>query len=352
MENNLKNRYIYAVTRHLPAKIATDVEQELDSLITEMVDERTGDIPRPIGQQYPPTTQAPSEQVMKDVLAELGSPDELALKYYGGERKALISGVYYLMYKRVLRIALPILAVVLAVLTTINVVLGDEYSRSLVLGFLNMTFTVHIVEIIVVTIGGVVQAFAAITIIFAVMDYMKVDLKDGDFFDLPQIPESRLKISPLGPIGNIVLSVSLTALLLGFPQVIRLYQDFTWIPIFDTAAMRGLWLPILLWCVVEIGIEIYKLIEGQYTIRLSMVTIVTSALQVIFAIAVFGSSSILSTEFVSLMEGLGVSYWPNIFYTVIARPNMVLLAIVLVALAIEVIDVVVKTFNIKRVSGF
>ena len=43
-KNNLIERYIYAVTRHLSPKIRDDVEKELDGLISDMLEERCGDI--------------------------------------------------------------------------------------------------------------------------------------------------------------------------------------------------------------------------------------------------------------------------------------------------------------------
>jgi len=353
MENNLKNRYIYAVTRHLPAKIAKDVEQELDSLITEMVDERGGN-PRPIGSQYPQpeaTATTTNEQILKDVLAELGPPEELALKYNGSERKALISGVYYLMYKRLLRIVLPITAAVLAVLTLAGFLISDEATLHIVMGIVNLSFAAHAIQIIVVTLGGVLQTFAVITVIFAVMDYMKVDLKDGDFYDLPEVPETKMAISPYGPIVDIILSVSLTALLLGFPQVMRLYLDFTWMPVFDTAVIRGLWLPILLWSVLEIGIEIFKLIEGRYTMRLAMVAIFGCIMQAIFAISIFGRNNILNPDMIEFVENLIYASNYNLmqsFYRVIMRPNMMIMGIVLVALVVETIDIVVTAFKSSR----
>ncbi|MCL2404440.1 MAG: hypothetical protein FWC92_02715 [Defluviitaleaceae bacterium] len=361
MENNLKNRYIYAVTRHLPTKIAADVEMELDSLITEMLNERNiNSAPGPLS-QYPPNTpnreygnQPISEQDIHDVLAELGPPEELALKYYGSERKSLISGVYFLMYKRVLRIALPIIAAVLTVLTTIGLLVGDEYSLHIVIGFANVTFAAHAIQVVVVTVGGVLQAFAVITVVFAILDYMKVDLKDDEIYNLPQVPEARLKMSPYGPIFDIILSVSLTALLLGFPQVMRVYLDFNWIPVFDTAALRSMWLPILLWTVLEIGVEIFKLVEGQYTTRLGTVTIISCVVQVIFAITIFGNVEILNPEFVGhayrLMDTQAF-YWLSNFNNIVTRPNLALLVIVLFALLIETIDVVAKSFSLRRVSS-
>jgi len=338
MENNLKNRYIYAVIRHLPLKMQADVEKELDSLVSEMVEERRGN-------------KAPNEQDVKDVLNELGAPEELALKYYGSERNALISGTYFLIYKRVLRIVLPIVAAVLAILTTVTFLFGGEAALGISVNIGNVGMS-YIAELIGTTIGGVIQAFAVITIVFAVLDYMKVNLKDieQELFDLPEIPEAKMQISPYGPIWGIVLSVSLTALLLGFPQVISWRSEFEWIPIFDTQIIRGLWFPILFWMVIEIIAEIVKLVEGHYTMRLATITVITSIIQVVCAIAVFGSSEILNPEFISFMENnnMGFEGFEWAFNNIIMLPNTMFLAVTLIVLFFETLDVVVKAFQSRR----
>jgi len=335
MENNLKDRYIYAVTRHLPTKIQSDVEQELDSLISEMADERRGN------------NAIPNEQDIKDVLAELGKPEELALKYYGSEQKSLISGVHFLMYKRVLSTVLPIIAAVLAVLTTMGLFINDETLRiSLNIGNANMS---RLVQVITTTIGGIIQAFAVITIIFAILEYLKVDFKDSDY--LPEIPEAKLKVSPWNPIVGIAFSISTTVLFLGFPQVIGMISastDFNWIQVFDTGVIRSMWLPIILWTVLEIGAEIVKLVEGQYTIRLAAVTIVANIIGVLCAITVFGNNEILNPEF---LNSVGRSHYINFEAVgwIFNNMNLILMIVVLFVLLFETLDVVVKAFQSKRV---
>jgi len=338
MENNLRNRYIYAVVRHLPIRMQTEVEMELSSLISEMADERKGN------------KTTPSEQDIKDVLTELGSPEELALKYYGSERKSLISGIYFLMYKRVLCIVLPVVAAVLAVLTIIGFVIGDESSLHIVIGVVNMSFMAQAMQVIIVPIGGVVQAFTVITVVFAILEHMKVDIKFGDLHNLPEIPEQRLKISPIGPIFGIALSVSLTALFLGFPQVMGISINFNWVPAFDIGVIRGLWLPILLWSIVEIVAEIVKLIEGRYTLRLAMVTVVTSVLQVVCAFIIFRSNNIVNPEFLNFVSSLDIDFqaieW--IIDYVAMQPNLMLLVLMLIIIFFETLDVVVKVFQSRR----
>jgi len=337
MENNLKNRYIYAVTRHLPVKMQADVEKELDGLISDMLDERRGN-------------NANSEQDIKDVLAELGAPEELALKYHGGEHRSLISGVYFLMYKRVLLLVLPIVAAVLAVLTSIGFLVGDESSLHVVFMVFDITFMAQTFQIIATSLGGAFQAFAVITIIFAILDYKKVSLRDGSMLaDLPEIPDEKMKIAPAGPIAAIIFSISLTALFLGFPQMMALRHDNEWLPVFDIVAIRALWLPVLAWTLVEIIGEIVKLIEGRYTMRLAGITMITSILQVLCIIWVFGSGNIINPGFLEYMAGFAVDFeafgW--VLDNVLSQPNMMLMVSMLVILFFETLEIVVKAFRTK-----
>jgi len=344
MENNLKNRYIYAVTRHLPTKMQADVEKELDSLISEMTDERRGN------------NAVPSEQDLKDVLAELGSPQELALKYGGNERKALISGVYFLMYKRVLLTVLPVIAAVLAILTTIGFFIGDEPSLSIIIiGIVNVAYLSHAVQIFTVTIGGVVQAFAVITVVFAVLDYRKVEIQGNEFFDLPEIPAAKMKISPFEPIFWIAFSIITTILLLGFPQIMGAYFDGGWVTVFNIDVVRGLWFPILVWTLLEIIAEAVKLVEGQYNMRVLAVIVVSCILQMVCIVAVFGNNDLINLELINHIEdfGTGVQALGGLFNNLFTRPNLIVMVIILCILIWEIIEVAVKTFQAnghKRIS--
>lgn len=77
MNNDLIERYIYAVTKYLPRKNKDDIKEELTGLISDMLDERCGDLP-------------PTEKDVRVVLAELGNPTDLAAKYSPDKDGSLI----------------------------------------------------------------------------------------------------------------------------------------------------------------------------------------------------------------------------------------------------------------------
>ncbi len=72
MNNQIKQRYIYAVTRELPQAQRPDIEKELHGLIEDMLEERT---------QNRPAT----DKDLEDVLYELGKPQDSCGKIQGSK---------------------------------------------------------------------------------------------------------------------------------------------------------------------------------------------------------------------------------------------------------------------------
>ena len=341
MKSNLRERYIYAVTRHLPGKIQPDVEKELDGLISDMLDERCGG-------------GEPSEQDIKDVLTELGSPEELALKYSGDERRALISGTYYLIYKRVLRLVLPIVAAVVAVLSILGLILGLESmegSLRLNLLFIYISSEANsILQVIANPISAVVQAFMVITVVFAVLDYKKVQLQESDMFlGLPDLPEAKMRIKPWESIFEIALCVVAVIVFLGFPQIMFASSPETGrVPVFDIAVLRSLWLPIVLWGIAGISEGIVQLIEGQYTVRLAKVSVAAGALAAVCVVIVFGRSDIMNPAFLDFLQVTFVGEGSRWIGQALAHVNLIVLAAMLIGIAIETVSTVVKAFQARR----
>ena len=93
MKNNLKERYLYAVTKRLSPKIREDVSLELQGLMEDMLLERCGEA-------------EPTEEDVKSVIRELGTPAELYAKYADNADACLIGQPYYSSYKLALKIVL------------------------------------------------------------------------------------------------------------------------------------------------------------------------------------------------------------------------------------------------------
>lgn len=107
MHQDLIERYIYAVIKTLPTRMREDVERELHSLISDMLEERCQDMPS-------------TEHDVLVVLTELGRPAELAAKYRPERASYLIGPGYYAAYKFLLGLVLAAVAFGLAVASVIT----------------------------------------------------------------------------------------------------------------------------------------------------------------------------------------------------------------------------------------
>ena len=142
-DNDLIERYLYAITRHLPSAQRSDVAEELRTLISDMLDERCGSLP-------------PTAKDVRVVLTELGTPGEMVRKYTSGEGECLIGQPYYAQYLYVLKIVLACVAGGMLVAGALSLATGAEGS---LLG--------GVLEGIGSLIGALLFAFAIVTLLFA-----------------------------------------------------------------------------------------------------------------------------------------------------------------------------------------
>jgi hypothetical protein len=258
---NYVERYIYAVTYYLPRKIRADVEKELDGLIAEMLNARCGG-------------KEPTKEDIQTVLSELGTPEQLAAKYSGDDKNAFIGGMYYLVYKKVLRLVLPIVAICVFFGSALSVFLNEKLDE------LGVFIPKLIFSSVGGGLGGALQAFAIITVIFAIFERKKVIFNDGDILTtLTPIPQKKDRIKRSEPVGSIIGAIFAGVGILTFPQVIGLWSEQTgWVPAFDIAVIRPMWFLVGIWVIAEIVREIIRMIDGRYTGRVALVTIIANAI--------------------------------------------------------------------------
>ncbi len=333
MKNELIDRYVYAVVRHLPLKLRADVEKELDSLISDMLEARCGAV-------------LPTEKDIRVVLTELGPPEELAAKYSGDEAQALISGSYFLLYKLVLKIVLPIALVGIAFASILSLFADGglaERNPYMLLGKI-------IGQAVGGAVGGTMQAFAIITFVFAILERKKVTFDDGDFFArLPTVPKAEERIKIHEPIMGIAWCVLAAAVLLGFPQVIGAWnKSVGWVPLLATQVVRSLWLPILLWFALGVVKEVVKLVDGRYTLRVGIVTGSANLLTIACVAVVFLQSRILNPAFLKHIDQFLVGEGGAEIAPLFAKINLLFLCIVLFALVLDTVTVAVKVRKHNR----
>jgi len=329
MRSQLKDRYIYAVIRHLPQSEQERVKHELEQIFKDVLLEMG-------------TANHPQEEDYRAVIEQLGPADELALNYIGQERKALISGAYFLLYKRVLWIVLPMIAIVHAVLAVVSHFLDIGFNPAVMMDVTIIGTTISMVVSTIFHIGGVLlSAFAIITIVFAIMEHTKTDISK-EMFDLPDLPTEKETINPIGPIAWMVVSVVTTIVLLSFSDIIGWRVEGEWLPIFNSEVIRSFWLVIIVWTVAEVAIELFTLIEGRYTMRLFRRTLITSIVQIFCIITVFGNSDIVNPAFAQFVSDL-----PNTAERVLSNPNIAIMVICFIALAYDALETLYYALKAK-----
>lgn len=320
MNNELIERYIYAVTKRLPAKSREDVSNELRTLIEDMLEEKCGDI-------------TPVEKDIKVVLTELGTPDELADKYDTSTHKYLIGPPYFSTYKFVLKIVLICMVIGLVVSGIITAVTTPS------------DFLIEAgVEWVATIISGLTSAFAIVTIIFAFFSYKGIKLNNFSFDELPAVPQKKQEISRIDCVMGICTSVIFLVIFLIVPQCVGAYMPEVneFVPIFNVDVIRSVWYIPALFSIAGISREIIKLIEGRYNKKVMITTIVDNAISAVVAAWWLMRDNIINPEFIGALTG---EFQEEIIIKAVTNFELVFLGAMLVALALDTIVAIIKTLS-------
>ena len=248
MNEELQERYIYAVVRRLPRKQREDIEQELRGLIADMLEARCRGLP-------------PTEHDLRVVLAELGTPRELYRKYSPDAGRSLIGPAYYARYRQVLRVVLGCTALGLT-FALLLVQVGE--------GFVQPWYAVLGGWLAALWQGEAV-AFAVVTAVFALLERKGVRVEGDEGLDsLPPVPKKRGAIPWGEPVADIVFAVLLAAFLLSAPDwLCILWVEGQPLPVLDAAVVRGRWGLVVGISVAGVVGGCLKLLEGRRTRRLA-----------------------------------------------------------------------------------
>jgi hypothetical protein len=246
-----------------------------------------------------------------------------------------------LVYKRVLKIVLPIAGAGIAFAGLLTLFQNELPSNPYLL--LGKIFGLTVGS----AIWGLVQAFAVITIIFAIFEWKKVSINNADFLStLPNIPKTDWQIKTYEPIAGIIWSAIVVVVFLGFPWIAGVWLDDSgWIPIFDTLVIRSLWLPIILGAIIGVIKEIVRLVDRRYTWRLAIVTIIADIFIFLCAAVVFMNGRVMNPVFVSNIYKLFVDNDAEFIPFIFANFNLVFLGILTFALALDSLTVSVKAIK-------
>lgn len=328
VKNDLIERYVYAVTKYMKADLKKDVSAELETIIQDMLEERCGDVML-------------TEHDIRVVLTELGTPAELASKYKSETQDCLIGQPYYNLYVYVLKIV------------TACVIGGMLLAQIMAAVISHTIWYIAIFRIIGGIFGGVLTGFAFVTLLFAFFYKrgIKVEgLSDG-IDNLPPVPQKTNQISKADSIVGIIFSVIFTLVFLVCPQIIciafvkngvSVYE-----PLFNLEYIRQTWYLILAFGILGIAKESVKLIDGSYTQRVMIVTIIINLIDGVLTFIWLLNGRIMNSAF---FDGVEQLFGENteMISRIFIHFNKLFLAIIIFALAINCIETVVKSVKYGR----
>lgn len=246
---DLINLYVQEVGQHLPAATREDIEKEIRTLIDDTLED-----------QSQVQGRAPDQEMIVDVLKQLGSPHKMAARYL--PERYLIGPRLYPQYLTVLKIVLTVAGIVAAIGIGISMGLSADSGRGLpeLLG-----------GAISGLIGVLFQAAATVTLIFALIEYFQPDLKlDEAQWDprqmKPQADSER--VSMVGSVLSIFFTVLFLVVINFYPQWLGLSSlvNDQWVhsPVLTPAFFRYLpWINAL-W-IAEIVQQIVLIGAGRWT---------------------------------------------------------------------------------------
>ncbi len=334
MENkttNLIERYVHDVARRLPEKEREDVKKELRANIYDMLPEGA------------------SEDAVKKVLYELGSPVSLAEKYRTRPRY-LISPAYFDEYVGVLRWILPLVGV-LVMLIGFAVGAVDAAKET--------TMSAPFIASGIISKGvsmGISAAFQALiwtTIGFAIAEHSgqkkeQVGEHGWRVEDLPEVQNPKASIPLSEGIAELVLSVVFTILAilfcLGYLPFMMVFSNGGTV-FFNIFSQRFLTMLIpftlvsLLFSVVE---SIAKIKDRRWSVFVCVSAVVKKLVDMALTLYLIYQPQILSDEFHGFLTHVGF------FQAVpsVGGTNVIVLAfstILVIATLADVISTITKT---------
>lgn len=307
--NDLRAKYIYAATKNLPRKIRTDVEQELTTLIEDMLEARTGGA-------------FPTEVDIRVVLTELGPPAKLATQYGSERTQYLIGPEYYELYKRIVLIVELCIATGLAVSSIFSAFLHQPDN-----------FGVALLKWLGTWLSGAMSALGFITLLFAFFQQKNISIDTGAYNldELPDVPAEKERVSLGGALTGIIFSVLFYMLLLIAPQWLGFFStDGQLLPLLNIAYLHQMWFVFVISCIVTVGSETFSLLEGRYTMRLAGVNLAGNIVLGVLWAALLRGAPVLNPNLanaVGFASKLGG--WP------LLHANSIMLGIVVFSLVLD-----------------
>lgn len=314
------DRYIYAVTRELPEKSRKEVTEELRVLIDYRLDK---------------TDKSLSEDEKIDkVLRELGDPRELANRFRGRERY-LIGPMYFYKYLFVLKIVVLAIVIGISVVSGLGVLFSTESITEVIGGYLFTLFS------------AVLQGVVWVTGIFVLLEYNEVSVEPGvkhemwEPSQLPALPDKKAFISRGESVISIIFTTIFLLLFFFLWDKIGIYYrtggEFSFIPLLNIEEVRLFEFFIFLIFIVNITIELIKVIKGRWTRTVSIITTFLNVISAGVFIHIIYNMTVWNSEFIQRFEAfMPISFERMIIFTI---------AVIVIVTILESLSALYKGFK-------
>lgn len=288
--NNIIERYVYDVVRRLPEKDREEVSEELKSNIYDMLPD------------------IPNEDMIKEVLYDLGNPRTLAEEYRQNPHY-LISPAMYDEYIRVLKWVLPLIG---GILVIIGVFSGTFSAISAGDGVVEIKDLLKeiISSGISLAVNGIFQVLIWITAGFVVVERTgtKETSKDNAWKleDLPEVSDNKKKKIPL---SDIIIEAVMTLVFTGFiilscSSILPIHMGFSYKGVIVnevfTSGFLTTCIPVfIIIAIFAIGEYICKFIERRWSPLVCTSVIISNLVSMSGILYLFTRPNIFSNEFIN-----------------------------------------------------
>jgi uncharacterized membrane protein YuzA (DUF378 family) len=320
-KETLVDRYLAAVSDLLPARQRKDTVTEISSLIQDALEDRSTMEGKPV-----------DDQMMETVLKEFGSPEKIVAPYL--PQKYLIGPRLYPSFILVLRIALPIVAILVMVAYWMGAIQVSAMNTA--------EFFTDLIKSLGGALSATVQAFANIVLIFAILEWtvpeFKVPTKEKEWN-----PHNLKEISKPNQVkrGDLIAEVIFTFIALiifnFYYDRIGIYNNtngvWTFIPIMTDAFKAYIpWLD-MLW-ILTIVLDLLVLRKGVWQTGTRVLAILVSGLNIAILVNLIQSVPMLFT-----LEG-ALGYWGSmgILKSLINQFLIIAMVIGIIASVVKIIQ--------------
>jgi hypothetical protein len=329
---NIVERYVYAVTKRLKENQREEVKVELTANIYDMLSDN------------------PKDEEIEKVLKNLGHPRVLA-KNYQGEENYVVSPVYFHDYIFTLKIVAVILVSISMVSSLFDRIINLDETNV----FLQIIKTIG--HVIANGFQSALIAFAIVTLIFWIIEYVTKHEKCVDSWsikDLPELPKEvkKGKISRTESIIELVLSTVFQAIfiivLMNYVDTLIIYNDGVHIiNIFNKEVTDRFIIFFIISLIISVIVYSLKIYYSEWKINLAVLYSSYEVLSAVLFVIFINQPNLILYEFFELINE-NTEFSINEILNGYNTFTNVITGFIIVIVAIDLIVTWLKTFNLYK----